>query len=168
MKKQIIILGAFIATALAFVQAADASQSLVAKGYSASIQGLVAAEQFSVESSQITGGTVTVDTDSQTIALTVIKDSTCKGNLICPPQLTNRLSVKLPIVKIERDTCGVLQYTAQQGETSGYQVLTVRDNSESVCRSFINVPKTSVSLVKQTRSGGASAVFAAGALQEFQ
>ncbi len=161
-------MGTIVALTLAFVQAADASQSFVAKGYTAPIQGLVAGERFPVEATQITGGLVTIDTDNQTIALTVDKENPCAGKLVCPPSLNNKLSIKLPISSIERDHCGVLQYVAIQEETSGAQVLTVRDNSNSICRSFIAVPKTSVSLVKQTRGSDASALFYAGALEELQ
>ncbi len=168
MKKQIIILGAFIALTLAFVQAADASQTFVAKGYTAQIEGLVDGVRFPVDATDITGGNVTIDTDNQTIALTVDKEHSCAGKLICPPGLNNKLAIKLQISKIERDHCGVLQYTAEQQLTSGNQILTVRDNSESICRSFIAIPRTTVSLVKQTRSGEASALFAAGALEELQ
>lgn len=168
MKKQIIILGALVAMTLAFVQAADAAQTLVAKGYTAPIEGLVNGERFTVEATEITGGVVTIDTDNQTIALTVDKETNCVGKLVCPPNLNNQLSIKLPISKIERDHCGVLQYVAIQEQTSGQQVLTVRDNSESICRSFIAVPRTTVNLVKQTRSGEASATFAAGTLVELR
>lgn len=168
MKKQIIILGALTALTLAFVQAADAAQTFVAKGYTAPIEGLVNGERFPVDATSITGGNVTIDTDNQTIALTVDKEFPCMGKLVCPPGLNNKLSIKLEITKIERDHCGVLKYTAEQQVTSGNQILVVRDNSESVCRSFIAIPKTTVSLIKQSRSGDASALFSAGALQELQ
>jgi hypothetical protein len=168
MKKQIIILSALTAMTLAFVQAADAAQTLVAKGYTAPIEGLISGESFRVESNEITGGKVTIDTDEQTIALTVDKETSCVGKLICPPTLNNQLSLKLQISKIDRDHCGVLEYTAEQQITSGSQVLVVRDNSESICRTFIEIPRTTVSLVKQTRSGEASALFSAGALQELR
>ena len=168
MKKQLIILGTFVAVTLAFVQAADASQSFVATGYSAPIETLLSGERFPVEATEITGGLVTIDTDNQTVALTVVKDGSCVGKLICPPKLDNKLSIKLPIQKIERDHCGVLEYTAAQDSTTGRQIILVRDNTESFCRNFINLPKTSVSLVKQSRSGEASALFSAGQLEEIQ
>lgn len=169
MKKQTIILGTFVALTLAFVQAADASQSFVAKGYSAPIENLISGERFPVESTEITGGLVTINTDDQTVALTVVKDQPCAGKLICPPAgLSGQLSIKLPIQKIDRDHCGVLEYTAAQETTAGRQIITVRDNTESFCRNFINLPKTSVSLVKQTRSGDANALFSAGQLEEIQ
>lgn len=166
MKKQIIIFGAFIALTLAFIQAANAAQ-LVAPGYVAPIEKLIAGQQFKVNPDAITGGLVKIDTDHQTIEVIVTKQNEpCMGKLICPPTLNNTLQLKLPIIKIDRDNCGVISYTAAKGNTEGRQVITVRDNSNYSCRNFMALPKTSVSLVKQTRGDDASALFTAGELQE--
>lgn len=162
-----ITLAAFVALTLAFVQAADANNSLVATGYSAQIEKLVGSDSFPVEANQIRGGQVVIDTDNQTVTLTVQKDSpVCVGSLICPPKLNDELHLQLPIVKVEREKCGVITYTAEQQTTSGRQIINVRDNSNYDCRNFMMLPKTTVSIVKETRNGQASALFAASLLLE--
>ena len=88
-------------------------------------------------------GAVEINQDEGVVTLRLQKPWTCKQGLFCATVMPAPIELKMPLVAIEEDGCGIQVYTAQlhsQDEEGPFNQIQVFDYSNLICRIYKPFP----------------------------